>query len=159
MEEDIIKLREEQDAEMKRLESERASADETIQTEYTVSIQEEEELKKQIALDEAKFLEEQGEEARLSKIALEAQQQADQAEQDRLLSEAAEESAEREKTLVSDTEKIRDDAEAALEDVQSREEELASNVLTAEEAREALESGNILDTFDVTCRTRTPVTE
>jgi len=95
----------------------------------------------------------------VTEVAFTAQQAADQTEQDRLLTEAAETSADTAKALVSDTEQIQADADAALSTAEARESVLGTGVETEEEARERLENGNILDMFKVSCKTRVPVIE
>ena len=86
-----------------------------------------------------------------------ATQDADQAEQDRLLSVAADASADSAQALVDDTDGIQARADLALSLAKEQEGVKSGGVETEEEFRARLENGSILDTFKVTCNTRATV--
>jgi hypothetical protein len=157
MDEDVVKLRDQQDAELERLETERASIDKIAQSGFAANQRVEDELAAQLAIDEAKFLSDEADEARAADILFIATQDADQAEQDRLLSVAADASADSAQALVDDTEGIQARADLALSLAKEQEGVKSGGVETEEAFRARLESGSIIDTYKVTCTTRATV--
>lgn len=154
MDEDVVKLRDHQDAELERLETERASIDKIAQSGFAANQRVEDDLVAQLEVDEAKFLSEEADEARAADILFIATQDADQAEQDRLLSVAADASAVSAQALVDDTDETQTRANLALSLAKEQESVKSSGVETEEAFRARLASGSILDTYKVTCTTR-----
>tara|TARA_B110000114_G_scaffold93744_1_gene98859 strand:+ start:254 stop:1711 length:1458 start_codon:yes stop_codon:yes gene_type:complete len=157
MDEDVVKLRDQQDVELERLETERSSIDKIAQSGFAANQRVEDELAVQLEIDEAKFLSDEADEAQAANILFIATQDADQAEQDRLLSVAADASADSAQALVDDTDGIQTRADLALSLAKEQEGVKSGGVETEEEFRARLENGSILDTFKVTCNTRATV--